>query len=436
MGRMISLLLVFAVGLCFFSVFWDTKEREIEPTNPRKQTNQSTEITQTTKMVQTTKAITYTENTEKIETNVEDENKIFAVWLTYSEIGKLVKGKDETEYRKSIEELFDELIAGKINTVFYQCRAFCDSFYESEIFPVSKYISASSQPLSFDPFENFIEIGHSRNIKIHCWLNPYRVSYDSEINNLPKTSPARKLYKKNKELLLICDNGIYINPAFADGRGLVLSGIKEILNKYKVDGIHFDDYFYPVSDNLNDKALYKKYKEGGGFLTLENWRRENVSALVSSVYSLVKDYNEKIIFSVSPSADIEMCRNVYYADVEKWCSEEGFVDYIIPQIYFGFENDKMPFERVFKDWSALGEKGVVKMVCGLAPYKCGKPDKFAGTGEKEWTENVNILSRQYEQIRKSQLWQGFSLFSYSYSFGDNMNEISKKEIKKLLYMVE
>ncbi len=375
-----------------------------------------------------------TQITNTIETN--RKNKLYCVWLTYSEIGSLVKGKSEEEYRESLEEVFDNLNANKINTVFYQCRAFCDSFYESEIFPVSKYISAGNDALPFDPFEVFLEISKKRNVAVHCWVNPYRVSYDNAFEKLPENSPVRELYKENKNSLIICGRGIYLNPAEADARKLVLDGIRELLNKYKVDGIHFDDYFYPETEDFKDEKMYKEYKSDGGNLSLGEWRRENVSALVSAVYSLVKSFDDELLFSVSPSADIEKCKNVFYADVEKWCSEEGFIDYIIPQIYFGFKNEKMPFSDVVKDWEKLTAESDVKLICGLAAYKCGKLDENAGSGKNEWTENVNILSTQYEQIEENQAWQGFSLFSYSYAFGENMSDISNKEIKSLLYMVE
>lgn len=364
------------------------------------------------------------------------ENKIYAVWLTYSEIGTLVKGKSEEEYRKSLETVFDNLSESKINTVFYQCRAFCDSFYNSDIFPVSKYITANAQKPTYDPFEIFLQKAEEYGISVHCWINPYRISYNSDFENLPKNSPARALYKDDKDTLIICEEGIFLNPAHNESRKLVLSGIREILEKYQVSGIHFDDYFYHESNSINDKALYEQYKEKGGKLSLNDWRRENVNVLISSVYSLVKATNTNMIFSISPSADIEKCKNVFYGDVEKWCREEGFVDFLIPQIYYGFENGKMPFTQVAQEWEKLSKEGSVKLICGLAAYKCGKQDSFAGTGENEWSENVNILSRQYEQVQKTQLWQGFALFSYSYCFGDNMNQISKKEIRSLLYMVE
>ena len=182
--------------------------------------------------------------------------------------------------------------------------------------------------------------------------------------------------------------------------------------------------------------MYKEYKEQGGMLSIGDWRRENVNVLVSSVYSLVKEYDESLLFSISPSADIEKCRNVFYGDVEKWCREEGFVDFIVPQIYYGFRNEEMPFEEVLGEWRELCEVSDTELVLGMASYKCGREDEFAGSGKNEWKENVNILSRQYEQALKSQACQGFSLFSYSWCFGENVSDISKKEIKKLLYMVE
>lgn len=384
-----------------------------------------------TQSIKGTTGITIEEKNE----NQENE-KIYAVWLTYSEIGNLVKGKSEAEYEESLEAVFNNLSENKINTVLYQCRAFCDSFYNSDIFPVSKYITVNEKTPSYDPFEIFLQKAEGYGIFVHCWVNPYRISYDSALENLHKNSPAREIYKEDKNALIICEEGIFLNPAPDESRRLVLSGIREILEKYQVAGVHFDDYFYPESESINDKALYKQYKENGGGLSLADWRRENVNALISSVYSLVKSKDSNMIFSISPSADIEKCKNTFYCDVEKWCREEGFVDFLIPQIYYGFENEEMPFNQVMQEWERLSEEGNVNLICGLAAYKCGKQDLFAGTGENEWTENVNILKRQYEQLQKSQQWQGFALFSYSYCFGKNVSEISKKEIKKLLYMVE
>lgn len=412
----IAFVLLLAVVFCIFDIFYENEKKKEE--------------TKTTTANITAEASEATAIPEK------SQNEIYAVWLTYSEISSLVKGKGEKEYRKAVESVLKNLSENKINTVFYQCRAFCDSFYDSEIFPASKYISADMKELSFDPFEIFLEKARAYNVFVHCWINPYRVSYDKYFKKLPENSPARALYKEDKNALFICEKGIFLNPAHTECRKLVLSGVREILEKYQVSGIHFDDYFYPEADDINDKKLYEEYLKKGGALALADWRRENVSSLMGSVYSLVKAFDESLIFSISPSADIEKCKNIYYADVEKWCKEEGYADFIIPQIYYGLENEKMPFSAVAEEWGRMAQNSNVKLVCGLASYKCGEPDNFAGGGKNEWTENVNILSQQYEQVLKSPVWQGFSLFSYSYCFGENMNENSKKEIKNLLYMIE
>ena len=368
---------------------------------------------------------------EEAFTKEEVTAKIYGVWLTYSEIGSLVKGKSEAEYKKSLEVVFNNLTKNKINTVFYQCRAFCDSLYKSEIFPASAYVGS----LTYDPLKIFIDFANQNNIAVHGWVNPYRVSYNNKIKNLPKGSPALGLYKKEASSLFVCENGIYLNPACSDANALVLKGVKELLNNYSLAGVHFDDYFYPEAASLCDEAAYADYVRAGGQHSLAQWRRENVSALVKSVYCLVKAENHELLFTISPAGDIEKCLNTYYCDVVKWCSEEGFADYIIPQLYYGFENESMPFEAVLAEWADL-HVGGAELLCGLALYKCGRVDSFAGKGDGEWCENVNILSRQYEQALKTEVYQGFVLFSYSYGFGENVTQISKKEIKNLQYMVE
>ena len=98
-----------------------------------------------------------------------------------------------------------------------------------------------------------------------------------------------------------------------------------------------------------------------------------------------------MIFSISPSADIEKCKNVFFCDVEKWCREEGFVDLIIPQIYYGFENETMPFEEIVNEWLSVEKDENVKLYFGLAVYKCGATDENAGSGKNEWKENNDII---------------------------------------------
>lgn len=359
------------------------------------------------------------------------------VWLSYTEIGDLVQGNAVEEYRDKVTEMMEKFSVTGINTVFYHGRAFCDSLYYSDIFPASKALCVNTvSELTFDPLREFLDIAKKYGVRVHLWLNPYRISYNSDYSKLPDKSPAKTLYEQNKASLIICDKGIFLNPACSEARSLVLKGIKEALDNYDLDGVHFDDYFYPSAEELGDGEMYKQYKKQGGSLTLAQWRRENVNSLVSSVYALVKSHSQAMLFSISPAADIEKCTDVFYADVRKWATTEGYVDYLIPQIYFGFENSTAPFNDVVREWERLASGGCVRLACGLGAYKCGSKDENAGEGAKEWIENRNILARQYEVLQKSGLWHGFVLFSYSYCYGDNVNEISKIEIKNLANMVK
>lgn len=361
-------------------------------------------------------------------------SEMHGVWFSYTEISSLVKGKTEEEYRAALEGAFAELEKSKINTVFYQARAFCDALYSSDIFPASNYICTDGVEASFDPLEIFTETGEKYGLSVHAWVNPFRVSYSADYEKLSEGSPARRLYELDKSSLFICETGIFLNPANDGARGLVLDGVRELLENYDIDGIHFDDYFYPDCE-VEDTADFGLYKNAGGRLSLEQWRRECVSVLVGSVYSLIKSQSEDLLFGISPAGDINKCMNVYFADVEKWLGEEGFADYIIPQLYFGFENEKLPFEATAKAWENLAGKSTVQLICGFAPYKCGKTDENAGSGETEWQENSDILARQYKYISSSSRWNGFCLFSYSYSFGENTKGISKLEIKNLVDML-
>ena len=159
-----------------------------------------------------------------------------------------------------------------------------------------------------------------------------------------------------------------------------------------------DDYFYPLTSSEFDKTEYDTYKKNEGKLRFSDWRRENVNSLVSSIYSLVHSYSENIVFSISPSGDINKNYSSYFADVKLWLEEEGYADMIIPQLYFGFENETMPFEKVALKWMKLNRDDSVKLVFGLALYKEGQADELAGKGKNEWVENSDIIQRQIDYL--------------------------------------
>ena len=353
-------------------------------------------------------------NNTNTEATSEKNEEVRGIWLSFYEISEITKGKNETEYRESVNAILKNLSEDKLNTVYYQARAFSDAFYFSEIFPASKYLTTEgTDSLEYDPLAIFIEVSREYGVSIHAWVNPLRVSYSEDVTLLKEGNPAKQLYDEYENGLIICEKGIYYNPSDEEARKIILSGVREIIENYDVAGIQFDDYFYPESENIGDEELFNEYRLAGGELSLGEWRSANVTNLISSVYELVKSYDEKLVFGVSPSADFSNNEKVY-ADVAYWCSEPGYIDYIMPQVYYGFENEKMPFEETVDKWNSLERCKEVSLYFGLAPYKTGVEDKYAGAGKNEWVENDDVLSRQYGYLRSKTNFNGFSMFSYSY----------------------
>lgn len=367
----------------------------------------------------------YSRETEASEKN--ETEKFIGVWINYNELSmKKESGGNEESFRKKVGDMFSRCESLGVNNLFVQVRPFCDAFYKSDIFPYSEYITGKQgvNP-NYDPLKIMTEEAKKRGLKIHAWINPYRVSYKTDINTLSKTSPAYILYNEKGNDVYIGESGIYLNPASDKAKKLVLEGVRELLS-YNIDGIHLDDYFYPNKDEKIDKAEYEKYRSSGGSLSLEDWRRSHVTSLVGMLYSEIKAASPGILFGISPMGDIEKNYASLYADIPLWCSKTGYVDYIMPQLYYGFENEKLPFEKTAESWKALAEKGNVKIYGGLALYKLGKEDKFAGeqsekkdTARYEWVNNKDVISRQIAVLEE--LKYGGTVF-YSYSSLSNLTE--------------
>ena len=363
----------------------------------------------------------FTENKDGTELS---NDRIKAVWINYEELSNLVKGQDEDAFRVKADCLMKSLSELGLNRVIVHVRAFSDSFYKSALFPESKYIKERNG--DYDVLSVMTLCAHKYSLKIDAWVNPYRVSYDSDITHLDTSCPAYKFLQSDNEKngVFLIDNGIFYNPASTLSQKLILDGIREIIDNYEVDGIHFDDYFYPSPDRNIDTADYNGYIKNGGTLNQDDWRRENVNTLISEVHTLVKAKNEKLLFTVSPSGDIEKNYSEYYADVKLWCSQDGYVDVIMPQIYYGFENGAHPFKKCVDEWMDIVNTDCVDICIGLAFYKCGKTDIYAGVGKDEWTKNNDIIKRQLEYINC-----GFSLYSYSSFLCEDINQTAKKELK-------
>ena len=226
----------------------------------------------------------------------------------------------------------------------------------------------------------------------------------------------------------VCDTGIYYNPASPKVIDLLLKQVYEIISNYQVDGIHFDDYFYQ-DDSIDLENYQKYYLENNG--SLQEYRLNIINTTIKSIYKLIKGYNKNIIFSISPDGNIDNNYELHFADIKTWLSNDEYIDVILPQVYYGFNNELKPFQETVKEWNDL-IKSNVKIVPVLAFYKVGIEDEYAITGKYEWVNNKDIISRQIKYLKTLNKYNGYTLFRYEYMFNDKiMNENSKVELENL-----
>ena len=372
----------------------------------------------------------YTDNSPDKNREENRAGNISAVWINYYEFGELIKNKNKEEYTAAVEETVANVKNAGLNAIFLHVRSHADAFYRSEIFPWSYYIYGhQGQGPDFDPLEIFINIAHSSEVQIHAWVNPYRVlSGSTSADMLSENNPVYGILKnddtQDDSRVFVSGGGLYLNPADEQNRRLVTDGIKEIIDKYDVDGIHFDDYFYPTTDSAVDAAEYSLYCEGADNpLDLASWRRAQVDLLVSAVNKAVKSSARPIIFGISPQANIDKDRDELFADVEKW-AKGGYVDYICPQIYFGFDypKDEFKFTSLLQRWESIVSDDV-SFYIGLGPYKLGLTD----AGSDEWVNSRDLIKRQAEYVDENTKAGGIVLYNYSAFFSLSEQNTAERE---------
>ncbi len=354
---------------------------------------------------------------------VEEISEVRAFFFSYIEFEEYIMNEDNDGAKDNIDTIVSNMKSDKFNLLILHVRPFSDSVYPSKIFPTSKYIGN----VSFDVFKYFIDKCHSVEIDVHAWINPYRISHDKNFV-IDKSHPAYSFVGTSN--IGVLSNGIYYNPASNLVTSLIVSGIEEIIKNYDVDGIHFDDYFYPNGDI--DKETYALYKSSGGSLSLKEYRLLNIRNMISSVYSSIKKINKNIEFGISPQGNIDNNYSSVYLDVKTILSSSGYVDYIMPQIYFGFENNSRPFKETISEWNNLIKESTIKLIPALSLYKSGSSDKYAGSGSNEWINNSDIIKRQIIDSRTMSNYSGFSVFRYEHFYNEEIqNNNMKNEIKNI-----
>lgn len=376
----------------------------------------------------------------------EEHGEFNAVWISYLEFNDRLKdpvtgelGFTKERFETVINEMFDNVVALKMDAVIVHVRPFGDAFYPSKNFPWSKYISGTQgvDP-GFDPLQYMVEAAHARGLKFHAWINPYRVTSNStDVALLSKDNMARKWLtdksKTNDRRVLSFGGSLYYNPADNWTQLLIRDGIEEIVENYDVDGIHFDDYFYPTlgadyKKNF-DYPEYRKYydwcKENAVKIKpIADWRRNNVNRLVKKVYQIVKEKEEDIAFGISPGGflDYLLMDDRYYCDIKTWLSTPGYVDYIAPQLYWSFHHKTFPYDTTLERWLELRTNPEVKVYVGIAVYKAGSKE------EPDWKKDMDLLKKQIEYGRSTGKVDGYLYFRYDYFY----KETTRNGVDRLL----
>ena len=345
--------------------------------------------------------------------------------------------------KKEIDSILDTMTEAGLNTVYFQVRPACDALYKSDLFPVSRALSTQGK-LVMDPLAYLVEQAHRRNIFVHAWVNPLRVSTGSEskpnvkVENLPDGSPA----KEHPEwTVAYADGRLYFDPGIPEVRELIADGVKEIVSRYDVDGIIFDDYFYPYpvtqADGtvalFNDDASYARY---GGDSARADWRRENVNQMVKASYDAVKSVSEDVQFGVAPfgiwknddgknggSATRGMQSYFsIYCDPVAW-AEGGYIDYLAPQIYWRFSTAVAPFDELVRWWNRVLDGTGVDLLVSHAAYNYDV-----------WSSPEGEMAEQLQFARSELTYRGSIFYGYdeirrnAFSLREELQEVYKKNI--------
>lgn len=327
-----------------------------------------------------------------------------------------VAGLSVDSLKSEAQTILDRAKSIGLNTIFLQVRPSSDVIYHSAIEPLTYYLVGDNDnfPSDFDPLNFWIEEAHRRGLELHAWINPLRATpkpdYISGRNHISKIHPEWLVKYADKQ---------YLNPGEPNVRRYIANVVTEIVQKYDIDGIHFDDYFYPypvVNEKFNDLDTYKKYATKKQ--SIDDWRRANVDSLVSEVSRVVHSEKPWLAFGISPfgvwrnKTDDERGSNtragitdydVLYADVLHW-AQMKWIDYVVPQIYWEAGNKAADFDELHNWWGKTFAPYGIKVFVGHAIYKIND-------ATTPW-KNPAEMPSQIEKVRNNENILGSVFFSY------------------------
>lgn len=338
--------------------------------------------------------------------------------------------KQTTEQNKAyLRSQLDKLKAAGVNAVIFQVRPQSDSFYASRLEPWSRFLTdngAAPAPY-WDPLEFMVEETHARGMELHAWLNPYRVTSSAK-----QQLPAGHIYHKHPERFIRYDGKLYFDPGQPENREFIGEVVDDIVARYDIDGIHFDDYFYPYpveGKDFGDAASYAKYGAG---MELGDWRRHNVDLLIENLSQRIAAAKPWVRFGISPfgiyrnkstdpsGSDTNGLQNydALYADVLLW-EDKGWIDYLLPQLYWELEHKAASYLVLVDWWNANSGKNRHLYIGQDVGRTMEKPD-LAPSTERSQLRHKMELARKGENISGVCWWPGYSLTANKSGVADSL----------------
>lgn len=325
-----------------------------------------------------------------------------ACWIAFLDIEALLKDKNEADFRTKVSAMYDNVVRYGMNTVIVHVRALGDAMYPSDYYPWAAYFVSDRCAPGYDPLQIMIDLAHEKNLQFEAWINPYRLSRDSKSTDSFKETPH---YEQFRPFTIEYQNGrqtcLVLDPSKPETIELITNGVKEIVSKYAVDGIHFDDYFYvPGMANQLDIAS----------------KKANVNKLLLQIYQTIKTLKPDCSFGISPAGNPDSARN-QGADIDTWLSAPGYIDYIMPQVYWSDiymtkNGPKQMFTERCSAWQKINQLDL-PMYVGLGLYQVGTSSKT----DLGWASSDTNLACQYLTAKQFG-YDGYALFRYQWLESD------------------
>lgn len=339
-----------------------------------------------------------------------------------------VRGRQQ---QNALIEKLDKLKSLGINTVFFQVKPDGTALWPSKILPWSDMLTGKiGEDPGYDPLQFMLDEAHKRGMKVHAWFNPYRVSVNTKPTtvaqlNATVTSNPASVFVLHRDWVRTSGDRFVLDPGIPDVRDWITSIVAEVVTRYPIDGVQFDDYFYTETpgSTLNDNSTFARY--GQAFASKADWRRHNTQLLIEQVSRMVKNLKPDVEFGVSPAG---VWRNrshdpagsdtrgaaAYdesYADTRRWV-QLGLLDYIAPQLYWPFARDAARYDVLAKWWADVVKPTNTHLYIGVALYKVGEPSK----NEPDWMINGGVpeLKKQLDLNESVSQIKGTILFRESY----------------------